>query len=705
VPKTKAEFSVKLNKISIGDVVVHEDYGIGKFVGLQKIAVGGIQQECLKIKYKDEDSLYLNVDKLHYLEKFSGQEGITPVLSKLGTAEWEKAKQKTKKSIKNIAKDLIKLYAERKKRKGIEFSSDSVWQHEMEASFVYEETEDQLTATKQVKTDMENSEPMDRLLCGDVGFGKTEVAVRASFKVVNNGKQVAVLVPTTILAEQHYKTFTDRLGYYPVDVAVLSRFKTRTEQKKTVELLKTGKIDIVIGTHRLISKDIEFKDLGLLIIDEEQRFGVRHKEKLKMLKKEVDILSMTATPIPRTLHLSLMGVRDFSTINTPPKNRLPIITEIIKFDEELVRDAIYREVDRGGQVYFVHNRVQTIEKAADRLRQIAPGIKFEVAHGQLDERKLEDIMFRFLKKEFDVLVCTMIIEAGLDIANVNTILIDRADKFGLAQLYQLRGRVGRSDTQAYAYLIIPGWKSLTNEAVKRLKTISEHTELGAGFQIAMNDLEIRGAGNVFGAEQSGFVNSIGYEMYQKILDQAVSELKAEIIPEYRDERLIDKLREIKLDIDIEAFFPEYYIENKEERVNIYKRLSDLTRIDRISNIEVELIDRFGKIPEEGINLLILLKIKLLAQKLNISYLKFDNNKIFIKFFFNNDEKLGNRKFIEQTASGFTEHCKCPFVFTQEKGLGVKLDVTKGTKTEIIGEIKELLEKIYAEVNNEKPDTH
>lgn len=703
VPKTKAEFALKLNKLTTGDVVVHQDYGIGKFVGLKKISVGGIQQECLKIRYKDGDILYLNVDNLNFLEKFSGQEGITPALSKLGSSEWDKLKERTKRTIKNIARDLILLYAERKKQKGIEYSSDTFWQREMEASFVYEETEDQLNATQEVKKDMETTEPMDRLLCGDVGFGKTEVAIRASFKAVNDGKQVAVLVPTTILADQHYKTFIDRLGTYPVDIAVLSRFKTRSEQKKIVEELKKGKIDIVIGTHRLLSKDIHFKNLGLLIIDEEQRFGVRHKEKLKMIRREIDVLAMTATPIPRTLHLSLMGIRDYSTINTPPKNRLPIITDIIKFEDELIRDAIYREIDRGGQVYFVHNRVQTIEKVTAKLKKIVPGVKFEIAHGQMEEKKLENIMHSFLNKEFDVLVCTMIIEAGLDIPNVNTIIVDRADKFGLAQLYQLRGRVGRSDIQAFAYLVIPDWRSLTGDAAKRLKTISEHTELGAGFQIAMNDLEIRGAGNVFGAEQSGFINSIGYEMYQKILEQAVKELKAEIIPDYSEERIEEHIREVKINVNIEAYFPENYIENNEERVNFYKKLANIRNVIEIDDIKEELIDRFGRIPDEGNNLLNLIQIKLLAQKLGITNVTIDERCIKIKFFFDKDERLKNKDYIEKIISGFVDHCKYPFVFVQEAGLGIKIDISGGTKPGLIGEIKVILNNIYSEVKNEKAE--
>jgi len=701
VPKSRAEFAVKLNKLSLGDYVVHEDHGIGKFVGLQKIFVGGSEQECLKIKYRDNDVLYLNVDKLNFLQKYTGQEGFKPQLSKLGTGEWNKLKEKTRKSIENIAKDLILLYSQRKNRKGHSFSADTLWQQEVEASFLYEETDDQLKSTEEVKKDMESSLPMDRLLCGDVGFGKTEVAVRAAFKAVNDGRQAAILVPTTILAEQHYNTFKDRLGSYPVDIEVLSRFKTKNEQKKIVENIKKGKIDIIIGTHRLLSKDLKFKNLGLLIVDEEQRFGVKHKEKLKMMKKEIDVLTMTATPIPRTLQFSLMGVRDLSEINTPPKNRLPIITEIIKFDDSFIRDAIYREIDRGGQIYFVHNRVQTIDRIADKLRNIVPGVKFEVAHGQMKEKKLENVMLKFLKKGFDVLVCTMIIEAGLDIPNVNTIIINRADKFGVAQLYQLRGRVGRSDIQAYAYLVIPGWKYLTCEAVKRLRTLAQHTELGSGFQIAMNDLEIRGAGNIFGAEQSGFINSIGYEMYNKILEQAVKELKSDIMPDIFEKEKHYKPNDAKIDINQDAYFPEHFIENKEERVNLYKRLASAEELSEISEIRDEIVDRFGKIPAEGKTLLDIAEIRQAAIKLGISKIKFDEDVVTIKFIFDKNDRLKDKHYLEKIVSEFADFCKYPFTFTQNKGLGIRIELSNGTNSDNICVIKSLLIDLYTEVKNEK----
>jgi transcription-repair coupling factor (superfamily II helicase) len=633
-------FSLReLQALRRGDYVVHTDFGIGKFDRLEKIKVGNIEQEVMKLLYAENDVLYVNINHLNRVEKYSSKEGHVPKLNRLGSGEWERLKDRAKRRIKDIARDLIALYAARKKEAGIAFSPDSHWQKELEASFIYEDTPDQARATLEVKQDMEQRSPMDRLICGDVGFGKTEVAVRAAFKAVLDGKQVALLVPTTILALQHHSTFIDRLSKYSVNVEMLSRFRSRREQAGILEALAAGRVDVIIGTHRLLSKDIRFKDLGLLIIDEEHRFGVEAKEKLRKLRMNVDTLTLTATPIPRTLHFSLIGTRDLSIINTPPRNRLSIITEIVEFNARLIRDAILKEIHRSGpapgksgQVYFVHDNIQHIDDMCAYLQEHIPEARFRVAHGRMRSTQLERVMLEFLQKKFDVLVCTKIIESGLDIPNVNTIIINRADRFGMAELYQLRGRVGRSNVQAYAYLVVPPISSLPKATIRRLQAVEEFTELGSGFNLAMRDLEIRGTGNLLGAEQSGFIEGMGFEMYEKVLEEAVEELKqqefqgvfsgtAAVRPEGRIEAVIDS--------DLEAYIPDFYVESDTERLDVYRRLSRTPSDAEVQAIREELVDRFGEYPEEVENLLKLVELRLLASRGKFSQVSLKEGKLSI----------------------------------------------------------------------------
>ena len=599
--------------IKIGDYLVHIEHGIGKYRGMEKINIQGAMRECLKIVYAGDDKIYLPVENFHRIQKYKTAEGITPKLNKIGTGEWERLKKNTKSSISKIARDLVELYAKRLNSKGFSFSGDEDMQWALESSFPYSETEDQLQAIEEVKSDMEKNYPMDRLLCGDVGFGKTEVALRAAFKCAINGKQTAILVPTTILAEQHFMTFKERLIPFPVNVESISRFRSKKEQSKILSRLAAGSVDILIGTHRLLSKDVIFKDLGLLIIDEEHRFGVRQKERLKEMRLSVDTLSMSATPIPRTLNFSLLGARDLSNINTAPKNRLPIYTEITSFEEGLVRDAILKEIERGGQVFFVHNEVKTIDKIYNILRKWVPQVRICVAHGQMRPKELETIMSKFMAGEYEVLLSTMIIESGLDIPNVNTILVNRADKFGLSQLYQLRGRVGRSDRRAFAYLLIPPAHKLTETAIKRLKTLENFTQLGVGFNIAMQDLEIRGAGNLLGTKQSGFMEAVGYDMYNRLINEAVEEMKKS----YGIETTSSFEVMTEIDCDIDAYFPETYIEDGETRIDLYRRMSSSITVSVVGSISSELLDRFGPMPNEARNLLELTNIKILASALQI----------------------------------------------------------------------------------------
>ncbi len=591
-----------------GDFVVHVNHGIGQYGGVRALTVEGRETECLLVYYQGGDKLFVPIDQLDLLQKYIGKDGHPPALSKLGGVAWERVKQRTKKAIKEMAEELIRIYALRRARPGHMFKTDTRWQKELEASFIYEDTPDQIRATEEIKADMESRKPMDRLVCGDVGYGKTEVAIRAAFKAVMDGKQVAVLVPTTVLAQQHYYTFTERLAEYPVVVEMLSRFRTRKEQKQIIEGLGAGTVDIVIGTHRLIQKDVEFKDLGLVIVDEEQRFGVAHKETFKKMRATLDVLTLTATPIPRTLHMALLGARDMSVIDTPPKDRLPVETEVVPFDEEVILSAILRELDRGGQVYFVHNRIETIDTVAGHVAEILPEARIAIAHGRMHERELERVMLDFIERKYDILVSTMIVESGLDIPNVNTIVVDRADTLGLAQLYQLRGRVGRSHHRAYAYFLVPKRKHLTDEQRKRLKTLTEFTDLGSGFKIAMRDLEIRGAGNILGPQQSGYIAEVGFDLYCKLLEEAVKELKGEPV-EARVATTVET--------DLPAFIPDTYVEDAKQRVIFYKRLVETREISDVDDLKGELTDRYGRIPDQAGNLLEFQRIRILAGKAGI----------------------------------------------------------------------------------------
>lgn len=593
-----------------GDYVTHIDHGVGKFAGLEKVEVNGKTQEVIRLVYKDNDILYVSIHSLHRISRFTGKEGTVPKLNKLGSPAWANLKQKTKKRVKDIARDLIELYAKRRAQKGFSFAKDNYLQHELEASFIYEDTPDQVKSTADVKRDMEKQYPMDRLICGDVGFGKTEVAIRAAFKAVNDSKQVAILVPTTILALQHYKTITERLKDFPCTVDYLNRFKSTAQQSSTIEKLKNGKIDIIIGTHRLLSKDIKFKDLGLLVIDEEQKFGVAAKEKLKALRLNVDTLTLTATPIPRTLQFSLMGARDLSVINTPPANRYPVTTEVHTFNEKVIRDAIMYEVSRGGQVFFIHNRVQDIHTIADLVHKLCPGVTVGVGHGQMDGPQLEEVILKFVDGETDVLVSTTIIESGIDISNANTIIINQAQNFGLSDLHQMRGRVGRSNRKAFCYLLAPPYSILTPEAKQRLKAIEEFSDLGSGFSVAMRDLDIRGAGNMLGAEQSGFIADIGYEMYHKILDEAIRELKETDFKEiFEQETKGSFVNDCQIDTDLEILIPSDYVTNITERLNLYKEIDDLEREEQIEKYLVDLRDRFGPVPVQVKELMNALRLR------------------------------------------------------------------------------------------------
>jgi transcription-repair coupling factor (superfamily II helicase) len=590
-----------------GDFVVHTDHGIARYLGLKTIQVDERNRDCLLLEYAEGDKLYVPIEEFNRVSKYSGKD-TAPTLTRLGGPGWEKLKKKTRKAIEDMAADLLKLYAERKQQGGFSFGEDTVWLRQLESSFVFEETPDQLKAIEDVKRDMASDQPMDRLICGDVGFGKTEVAVRAVFKAIERGKQAAILVPTTILAQQHLQTFSDRLSDFPVRIEMLSRFRTRKEQLETIDNLAAGKVDLVIGTHRLFSKDVYFKDLGLLVVDEEHRFGVRHKEKLRRLKASVDTISMTATPIPRTLQMSLMGARDMSLITTSPKDRLPIITEIVEFDPAVIATAILREIDRGGQVFFVHNRVQTIDAMYRYLKKVVPQAEIVIAHGQMHEKSLEGVMLAFMSGRYNVLLCTSIIESGLDIPSTNTIIINRADRFGLAQLYQIRGRVGRSSKRAYAYLLTPTTRQLTADGVKRLRALEAHSDLGSGFALAMRDLEIRGAGTILGARQSGFIEEIGFDMYSRLLEEAVADLKGQTI---------QQLPETKLELDVEIHLAQQYVNNRHQKVDIYRRLADARNLDEVEKIRDEITDRFGRMPQSGVNLFDAAAVKIAAAMLEV----------------------------------------------------------------------------------------
>ncbi|MFW5718621.1 MAG: transcription-repair coupling factor [Halanaerobium sp.] len=611
-----------INDLKAGDFVVHENHGIGKYLGVKTLEIQGQHKDYLVLKYAGEDKLYVPTEKIQLVQKYIGSDAGNPKLYKLGSSDWKKVKEKVQKSVEEMAVGLLELYAERETLRGYQFSEDDVWQQEFEESFPYEETPDQKEAIEDVKDDMESKKPMDRLLCGDVGYGKTEVAIRAAFKAALDSKQTAVLVPTTILAQQHYNTFAERIEEFPVNIGMLSRFSTGAEQRKTLKKLIKGEIDILIGTHRLLSKDVIFDDLGLLIIDEEQRFGVTHKEKLKDLKRNVDVLTLTATPIPRTLHMALVGVRDMSLIETPPENRYPIRTFIKEYNKELIASAIRRELAREGQIYFVHNRVKDIEKTAGKLQKLMPEAKIAVAHGQMNEKRLEKIMYDFYHHKFDILVCTTIIETGLDIPNVNTIIINHADKMGLSQLYQLRGRVGRTNRIAYAYLLYERDRILAEVAEKRLKAIKEFSSLGSGFKIAMRDLEIRGAGNLLGPEQSGHIAAVGFSLYTKLLEGTIEELKGK-----SDQEKI----EVEIDLNLDAYIPDAYIKYEARKIEIYKKIKAIEdEADALDTID-ELIDRFGEPPVELMRLINTARLKYLASELKIDLIKEDSGRIKCQF--------------------------------------------------------------------------
>lgn len=628
--KDKALNLKLLRSLQPGDFVTHIDYGVGRYSGLEKLDINGHIQEAVRIFYKNNDVLYVGINSLHKISKFSSKDGHKPRLSKLGSDAWSRLKSKTKKKVKDIAGELIKLYAKRRASEGHAFPPDDHYQNELEASFIYEDTPDQLKATNDVKKDMMRAWPMDRLICGDVGFGKTEIAVRAAYKAVADGKQVAILVPTTILALQHYKTFTERLDEFGATVDYVNRFRTTKEKNEIYKRLKTGEIDLLIGTHAILNKKVQFQDLGLLIIDEEQKFGVAAKEKLRGMKVNVDTLTLTATPIPRTLQFSLMAARDLSVIRTPPPNRQPIHTEVRTFNEELIKEAIYYEVNRGGQVFFVHNRVKSLPDITALVRRLCPDVDVGMAHGQMESKQLEKMLLDFIDRKYDVLMCTNIIETGLDIPNANTIIINNANQFGMSDLHQLRGRVGRSNKKAFCYLLSPPLSVMTGDARKRLKTIEDYSDLGSGFNIAMRDLDIRGAGNLLGAEQSGFITDIGYETYQKILEEAIQELKENEFKELFKEDLEEQkafVREVQIDTDMEMHIPDEYVSSVQERLTLYTDLNNLENEKEIATFEAQLEDRFGKVPKQVKLLFDGLRLRWVCKNLGFERLILKNKKL------------------------------------------------------------------------------
>ena len=637
--KNKALTLKTLRDLQPGDFVTHIDHGVGRYSGLQKLDINGRLQEAVRIIYRDSDILYVNINSLHKISKFTGKDGTEPKVNKLGSDVWNKLKEKTKTKVKEIAFDLIKLYAQRKAQQGFQHLPDNYMQTELEASFIYEDTPDQSKATADVKKDMESLSPMDRLVCGDVGFGKTEIAIRAAFKTCCDGKQAAILVPTTILAFQHYKTFQERLKDFPVTVDYINRFKSAKEKKETLQRVAEGKVDIIIGTHGLLAKDVKFKDLGLMVIDEEQKFGVGHKEKLKLLKTNVDSLTLTATPIPRTLQFSLMGARDLSIINTPPPNRQPIQTEVQIFNTDFIRDAIYYETERGGQVFFIHNRVQGLPEMAAIIQAQCPDLSISFAHGQMEGDQLEERILDFIDKRYDVLICTNIVESGVDIPNVNTIMINNAHQFGLSDLHQLRGRVGRSNKKAFCYLIAPPLSTLPADSRKRLQTLEHFSDLGSGFQIAMRDLDIRGAGNMLGGEQSGFMAEIGFEMYQKILEESIKELKRTSFKELFQEEISkqdDYVTDCTIDTDLEILIPDSYVESITERLSLYTRLDSCNNEEDLLIFEKDMIDRFGPIPNEVVDLFVTVRCRWLAVGLGFEKMSLKENMLRCYFINKND---------------------------------------------------------------------
>lgn len=678
----KKQFGKKSRKIEsftdlkVGDYVVHVNHGIGVFTGIKELVIEGIKRDYLVLKYHGDDTLYVPVEQLDMVQKYIGGEDNPPKINKLGTSEWTKTKKKVKESLREVAQELVNLYAVRNSIEGHAFSKDTPWQKQFEDEFPYNETEDQLIAIQEIKRDMESKRPMDRLLCGDVGYGKTEVAMRAAFKAVMDGKQVAVLVPTTILAQQHYNNFKQRFADFPVNIDMISRFRSKEQQKKTLKELAAGNVDIIIGTHRLLQKDVKFKDLGLLIVDEEQRFGVSHKEKIKMLKKNIDVLTLTATPIPRTLHMSLIGVRDISVIETPPEERYPVQTYVLEYNDFIIRDAILREMSRGGQVFFVYNRVDTIKDMQIYLQKLVEGARILVAHGQMSEHELEQVILDFISGEADILLCTTIIETGIDMPNVNTLIVYDADKMGLSQLYQLRGRVGRSNRLAYAYFTYRKDKILSEVAEKRLKAIKEFTEFGSGFKIAMRDLEIRGAGNLLGTKQHGHMMAVGYDLYCKLLEEAVKEIKGEVTEEI----------ETSIDILVNAYIPDDYIKDEKIKIEVYKKIAAITSVEDKQDIEDELIDRFSDIPKPVENLIMIAYIKSIAKELKITNIKQHQKDILLYF---KDSRYIEVEKIKDINSKFNNIVS--YASVKEPILRIK--VSQYPSNQILYIIKDLLEEL------------
>ena len=674
----KQAITVKeLTNLEIGDYVTHIDHGIGKFGGLQKIEVEGSQQEAIKLIYGDRDILYISIHSLHKISKYNGKDGKAPKMYKLGSGAWKKLKQKTKTRVKQIAYDLIQLYAKRKIEKGFQYKPDSFIQHELEASFIYEDTPDQSSATEAVKIDMEKEQPMDRLVCGDVGFGKTEVAIRAAFKAVDNGKQVAILVPTTILAFQHFKTFSERLKNFPVTIDYLNRFRTTKQRNTILEGLTDGSLDIVIGTHQLASNKVIFKDLGLLVVDEEQKFGVAVKDKLKTIKENVDTLTLTATPIPRTLQFSLMAARDLSVISTPPPNRHPIDTQVIRLNEEIIRDAIHYEISRGGQVFFIHNRIENIKEVAGMIQRLVPDAKIATGHGQMEGKKLEQLMLAFMNNEFDVLVSTTIVESGLDVPNANTIFINNANNFGISDLHQMRGRVGRSNKKAFCYFITPPYHKMTDDARKRIEALELFSELGSGINIAMKDLEIRGAGDLLGGEQSGFINDIGFDTYQKILNEAIEELKNNEFKELYQDTGSSKnyVKEVQIDTDFEILIPDHYVEIISERLNLYTKLSEIKNEEELKIFESQLIDRFGELPKQVVDLLDSVRIKWISKEIGLERIILKRKRMVGYFVSDQQSDFYQTSSFSNVLSYIQKHPKSCIMKEKETKSGLRLLIT------------------------------
>ncbi|WP_163195356.1 transcription-repair coupling factor [Clostridium thermarum] len=685
IPKKGISKISSFTELKPGDYVVHVNHGIGVYKGIKGLEVEGLKRDFLEITYDGDDKLYVPVEQLDLVQKYIGSEGKAPRINKLGSNEWAKAKAKVKKSINEIAQDLVKLYAARSMVKGYRYSKDTVWQKQFEDEFPFEETPDQITSLQEIKADMESDKPMDRLLCGDVGYGKTEVAIRAAFKAVMDGKQVAFLVPTTILAEQHYNNMKKRFSDFPVRVDMISRFRTSAQVKETLKAVKEGNVDILIGTHRILQKDVQFKDLGMLIVDEEQRFGVAQKEKIKNLKKNIDVLTLTATPIPRTLHMSLSGVRDISVIETPPEERYPIQTYVVEYNDQLIRDAILREIGRGGQVFFVYNRVEDINQMAGYLKNLVPEARVAVAHGQMTERELEKVMMEFMNHDSDILVATTIIETGIDIQNVNTMIIYEADRMGLSQLYQLRGRVGRSNRIAYAYFTYKKDKILSEVAEKRLKAIKDFTELGSGFKIAMRDLEIRGAGNMMGSAQHGHMAVVGYDLYCRMLEDTIKLIKGEI-----EQEPVETTVEIKID----AYIPSSYIKNETQKIEVYKKIAAIDSFDDFMEVKEELEDRFSDIPQSVYNLMNIAYIRSLGKRLSIVEIKERGNEVY--FYFENKDKL-NDKIIKALMLKYSK--KVIFKLGDKPAIAYKIQEAK--KEEMVAAFKELLQYMLSVTEDEK----